>query len=225
MRSVNREKEPFWKSAARVRRASIPGNLDKWLFGKSSLTSRLIKASDGQFSIEVESEKRGLPQRNERMALGLRHGEYVFARQVYLICKGKPWVFARSVIPVKTANGPLRGLTRLGNKSLGSVLFSDPNIQRSALALTRVSNPQKCFDIATKLSQRKASEIWGRRSKFTVRKHPLLVSEFFLPDLPLPNITNNTQGSENTGTKSEKSSFWDIVSGIFGGNKEKSLSH
>ncbi len=225
MRLTHSGKEPFWKSAACVHRENIPSDLRTWLFDKNSLTTRLMEASDGQFSVKVESEKWCLPQRNERLLLGLRHGEYVFVRQVYLLCKGTPWVFARSIIPVKAANGQLKGLTRLGNKSLGSVLFNNPNIQRSGIALTQVSAQHDMFATATTFSKRKASQIWGRRSKYTIRNQPLLVSEFFLPDLELTKTSDKAAKSLNSDTKTEKTSFWDTVSRIFGGSKEKTLSH
>jgi len=225
MRLVHSGKEPFWKSTTCVHRKSIPGDLRKWLFDTGSLTTRLMKASGGQFSVKVESEKWCLPQRNERLLLGLRHGEYVFVRQVYLLCKGTPWVFARSIIPLKAANGSLKGLTRLGNKSLGSVLFNKPNIQRDGLALTHVSAQHDIFATATKLSKSKTSKIWGRRSKYTVSNQPLLVSEFFLPDLELTETSNKVTKSLNSDSKTKKPSFWDTISKIFGGNKEKTLAH
>ncbi len=120
---------------------------------------------------------------NERLLLSLRHGTAGFVRQVRLVCRNEPCVFARTVIPNATLSGARRRLARLGNKPLGAVLFADPGMRRGALQLARISPGEGLFAAATRGLQPAPLEIWGRRSVFYLKGNPLLVSEIFLPGI------------------------------------------
>ena len=54
---------------------------------------------------------------------------------------------------------------KIGNKPLGEILFTDPNILREPIEVT--------FH----------NDTWGRRSVFVLYNSRILVSEFFLKDL------------------------------------------
>lgn len=124
--------------------------------------------------------KRGLPRLDESLALHLRDRNQALVRQVLLYCNEVPWVYARTVIPLTSLRGPLRGLTRLGNKPLGAVLFANRTMRRSAIEVTRLMPQHPCHAAV----QHAGKEIiWGRRSVFHLHNRPLLVSEFFLPGI------------------------------------------
>jgi len=118
---------------------------------------------------------------NEAQALGVLPHERCFVREVRLLCDGQPWVFARTVIPVRTLTGPRRRLSRLGKKPLGAVLFADRSMMRSGIEIARLSPGQPLFTRATAGLSQSLANIWGRRSAFFLNHHPLLVSEIFLP--------------------------------------------
>jgi len=86
-------------------------------------------------------------------------------------------VYARTVIPVSTLTGAQKRLTFLGNKSLGAILFSDRTMERGEVQIARLKAEQVKLDSGTN------EDIWGRRSVFTLSAKPLLVSEYFLPEL------------------------------------------
>jgi chorismate--pyruvate lyase len=154
-----------------------------WLLDPSSLTRRLQLTCGGQFSVVPVSQSWQRPQLNEAQALGVRPHERCFIREVHLLCDDQPWVFARTVIPVRTLTGSRRRLTRLGKKPLGAVLFADPSMRRSQIEIARLETGQALFESAIKPLLERPLEIWGRRSAFFLDNKPLLVSEIFLPKI------------------------------------------
>ena len=161
---------------------AAPEQLD-WLLDPSSLTRRLQQTCCGQFRVVPINQTWQRPQLNEAQALGARPHERCFIREVHLLCDDRPWVFARTVIPVRTLTGNRRRLSRLGKKPLGAVLFADPGMKRSPIEIARLESGQTLFDAATMPLLEKPSEIWGRRSAFFLDNKPLLVSEIFLPEI------------------------------------------
>lgn len=154
--------------------------IKSWLFDSGSLTTRLIDHCEGEFSVKVLSVKRATPTADEIQALQLRPGSQAIIRQVLLLCNETPMVYARTVIPLSSLRGSLRGIVLLGNKSLGAVLFADKSMHREAMEITQLKASHKCYA----WTQHTGSEpIWGRRSVFILKKQKLLVSEYFLPVL------------------------------------------
>lgn len=154
-----------------------------WLLDPTSLTSRLQQSCIGQFRVEPVRQLWQRPMLNEAQALGARPHERCFVREVRLLCNDQPWVFARTVIPVRTLTGPRRRLSRLGNKPLGAVLFADPSMRRSGIEIAELLPGQPLFARATADSAKQPASIWGRRSAFFLNNKPLLVSEIFLPPI------------------------------------------
>lgn len=176
-------REPHWRPCERIAYARIPPDLRCWLLDPASLTHRVEQACTGGFHVELLKQGWARPMLNERLLLNLRHGAAGFVRQVRLVCRGEPWVFARTIIPRATLSGPRRRLARLGNKPLGAVLFADPGMRRGDLQLARIRPGEQLFATATRGLQPAPLEIWGRRSVFYLGGRPLLVSEIFLPGI------------------------------------------
>lgn len=166
-----------WRNRAQSFFSDLSADVCDWLFDSSSLTTRLIKQCHGQFSVRVISEVYASPRLSERRALGMKNRETALIREVHLLCDDCPVVYARTVIPFSTLSGPQQKLTRLGNKSLGAILFSDKTMQRGEVQIARLKAEQ------VKLENSNEENIWGRRSVFKLNKKPLLVSEYFLPEL------------------------------------------
>lgn len=168
----------IWSQRKRCFHLRPSVDISDWLFDPSSLTARIIATCKGRFSVRVLSVQRGLPRLDETLALGMRDRNQALVRQVLLCCDDEPRVYARTVIPLTSLRGKLRGLTRLGNKPLGAVLFADHTMRRSEIEVTRITAQHACY--AT-MQTGSSVAIWGRRSVFRLYNRPLLVSEFFLP--------------------------------------------
>jgi len=172
-----------WRPRRHLPRGIVPSNLSSWLFDTTSLTQRLRQVCHGRFQVRVVSEAHARPLHDERVALNMRDNEGAVVRMVYLLCDGKPWVFARTVIPLRTLSGPQRRLTHLGSKPLGELLFADKTMRRGEVEVARLAAGSPVFSMAAQALKQKPGEIWGRRSVFYLQGKPLLVSEMFLPDL------------------------------------------
>jgi len=172
----------LWRQQRHVPRGLIPPSIASWLFDVASLTQRLRQVCQGRFQVRVISQQRVRPLRDERVALRMRDHEHALVRMVYLLCDGQPWVFARTVIPLRTLSGAQRRLACLGSKPLGEMLFADRSMRRSEVEVARLVPGGKLFGlIATADLAQQPPPIWGRRSVFYLQDKPLLVSEIFLP--------------------------------------------
>ena len=172
--------EPLWLPHRRVPRSRVPVGLLSWLLDASSLTRRVQGACTGRFEVRVLHEGWQRPTLNERRALGVRRGVRALVREVYLVCAGEPWVFARTVIPVSTLSGRRRRLRDLGSRPLGAFLFADRSMTRGGVELACIGQRERLYARATRSLSSPPTAIWGRRSVFRLGGRPLLVSEIFL---------------------------------------------
>ena len=156
-----------------------PKSLEAWLCDQDSLTRRLITASGGDFRVQVIRQGFVRPSRSEQNALALPGRQVAMIREVLLLGRGQPWVYARSVVPLTTLCGRHRFLRHLGSKPLGALLFKDPSMRRGPIELIGVTTAE--FGIPVLTGGGKEDAAWGRRSMFYLEGKPLLVAEFFLP--------------------------------------------
>ena len=84
-----------WRPAASYRHTSIPDELRDWLLDADSLTSRILRQCD-HFRVQVVAQYRQRPMLSEALSLGIRPQVKGLVRQVHLLCKDRPWVFART---------------------------------------------------------------------------------------------------------------------------------
>lgn len=156
-----------WLPAACPRQ--MPGHWRPWLEDQGSLTQRLTRAANGEFSVRVLSQHWSCPSADEARALNMPVRQIALIREVELLGRnGEPWVYARSVLPASTLTGRERRLRLLGSRSLGSLMFRDPSLSRSPLVSARLHDEQ-------------GQTYWARRSVFRLHNKPLLVCEVFLP--------------------------------------------
>ncbi|MEG3079137.1 chorismate lyase [Halomonas sp. 5021] len=157
----------------------------QWVASTDSLTARIVSAGgERPFRVRLLRQGVGFPHPHEALALGMAARRYAWRREVALCVDETPWVVARSVAPLKALRGQC--LENLGERSLGSWLFRQPDLVRGPLYATRHA-PGFTFP-------GDASSLWGRRSVFQHGcQHgglSLLVQEYFLStmadDLALP---------------------------------------
>lgn len=174
---MSRYRIQHWRNRAQTFFSDLPHDVADWLFDPASLTARLIRHCHGQFSVRVLSQGYSHARLGERKTLGMADRENALVREVHLLCDKTPVVYARTVIPVTTLVGPQRRLAHLGNKPLGALLFADRTMHRDEVQIARLSDEKAGFETPSDQT------IWGRRSVFKLNNRPLLVSEYFLPDL------------------------------------------
>jgi chorismate--pyruvate lyase len=157
---------------------SIDPDLLTWLFDASSLTSRLVGLCGSDFSVQVISQQYQKLDSAEASAMAVKNVRAALVRQVLLCCEGEPLVFARTVIPVTTIQGAQRRYVNMGNRPLGAMLFADRTMRRESVEVAMLPATHDANQYAEG-----NDVIWGRRSVFRVSGKPLLVSEYFLPEL------------------------------------------
>jgi chorismate--pyruvate lyase len=169
-------RDPRWRPVRAFYRSDLPANANDWLLNEGSLTEQLIAATEGNFRVRRIRQCWQQPLRSEQRLLGLPLRQWALIREVVLLCYDQPWVYARSVIPQTTLNGPLRHLRHLQNESLGSLIFRHPDLQRSQFELAQLPSGSRYIDS----SVRQSAPAWARRSLFFIAGKPLSVSEVFL---------------------------------------------
>ncbi len=175
--------EPRWRDARSLAHARISADLRDWLTESGSLTARLRGCCGAGFSVRVLAERWTRVSAREARALGIAPTARCRVREVQLLCHGIPWVYARSVLPVRALDGPWRRLRHLRAKPLGAVLFSDRRIRRAPFEFAALTPAQGGYARALTGLAVRPPQIWGRRGIHRQGRRRLLVSEFFLPAL------------------------------------------
>jgi chorismate--pyruvate lyase len=161
----------------------LPRELRGWLADQGSLTRRL-KQRCQHFSVQPVRVGFIRPNQDEHSALQLPADQLAYIREVVLHCNGQPVVFAHSVVAAHSLRGPWAAVTRLGSRPLGEALFSNPRISRGCLQYRRISARHSLARQAKRAGiPLSAGPVWARRSLFTLRGHPLMVTEVFLPEI------------------------------------------
>lgn len=169
---------PRWSNA---HHRLAPKPLSDWLTLPGSLTRALKRLSDGEFRVDLLEQRWTHPQPSESHALGIPRRHLCLIREVVLYGCDQPWIFARSVLPARTLEGPLHRLRRLDDRPLGEILFADPRIRRGVLEAALLIPDEHGLSHLSRLTDR---SVWGRRSVFSLHQRRLLVTEIFLPDFP-----------------------------------------
>ena len=159
--------------------AQMPENLGPWLIDNGSLTRKLVALSKDQFKVQVLRQELATPGAAEANALKMIQQTPVMIREVVLKGRGRPWVFARSILPMTTMTGRLAGLRTLSNQPLGELLFQDPSMTREPLEAACL--PARILSVPAALAAGD-EPLWARRSVFFLDQKPLLVSEVFLSE-------------------------------------------
>ena len=71
----------------------------------------------------------------------------------------------------------------LGNRSLGSLLFRHPLVQRQSLHYKALRYHHPLYQSAAAVLNNPPHSLWARRSLFYLHNAPLLVTEVFLPEI------------------------------------------
>ncbi|MBL79982.1 MAG: chorismate--pyruvate lyase [Nitrosomonadaceae bacterium] len=154
----------------------------KWLQNSGSLTLQ-IQERCNNFRVEPVFQSYAVACNDELTVLKLRPGELAHVREIYLYCDKTPVLFAHSVLAKKNLLGPWCGISKLGNKSLGTMLFTNPVIKRTPFKFRELNSAHPLFYKACKNMQIVPNTLWARRSLFSLYGKPILVTEVFLPSI------------------------------------------
>jgi chorismate--pyruvate lyase len=157
-----------------------PQPLRAWLHDRASLTRRLQALSHQQFSVTVLKQRWEKPRFDEAKLLNIPTQEVALIREVILHGHNTPWVYARSVLPLRTLDGSLRFLRHWDNRPLGALLFRNQRIRREKPIVQQL--PCSSLPASLPVADMPA-QLWGRSSVFRCGAHGLLVAETFLPAL------------------------------------------
>lgn len=160
--------------------------MDFWLRDRGSLTAHL--QARGEFSVKLLRQGLSLPTSDEARALGIANNQLAWVREVALYCDSEPLVFAHTVLPYHP-RGPLTGwFSRLGNQSLGALLFAHPGFSRGRLDCRRLDPRHPLFaraidamNLGANLDTIRPTTLWARRSRFGFGRQAVLVTEVFAP--------------------------------------------
>jgi len=136
-----------------------------WLYAPGSLTRHLARVCPGPLWVEVIAEGWHVADVGVARDLEVRSGTRVWRREVRLGCGSTPYVHALTMASPAAIRA--LGLTRLGRRPLGHLLF-----RKGARRLKR------------EVLRPRPGQPWARRTVYLLRGHRLLVQEAFLPGLP-----------------------------------------
>lgn len=167
----------------------LAGVMRTWLTDRGSLTQRLQQTyrSIRVIPLKMRIEKGWI---DELRLLNMPTRQHALMREVILCNQETPLVFAHSIIPRRSMRGPWLGLRRLGNKPLGAVLFANPRVRRTALSYKKLHGHDALYrqakaQLSQHLSHSQAlvfpTQLWARRSVFSLNCAKILVTEVFLP--------------------------------------------
>lgn len=160
-----------------------PVALMAWLIHPGSFMRRLKAHGIAQAKVQIVHQGWQYPSRDERKCLLLGERRYAWVREVLIRSHERVWMFARTVIPASTLTGAEQRLKHLKGRALGSVLFKNPGVWRSDFDWVCLEAKHLAFKQLEHYVPLAADAVWGRRSQFYLHDKPLLLEEFFLPDL------------------------------------------
>ena len=158
----------------------VPESMREWLTGAGSLVTRLRNHGVGPVRVTQLRETWACPWQDERTQLNIANRRCAFIREILIGEEGRPYIFARTIFPMDTLTGAERRLAKLGTRTLGSVLFKDPTLTRSSFEITCLQPGTTWYQHIQQYHPVDNSPLWARRSIFTIKEKPLLVTEVFL---------------------------------------------
>ena len=175
-----------------VNHVQAPVALQHWLNDRGSLTAKLISHST-RFRVQRIAQQTELCWADEYAAIGLTTIAQTHTREVLLRCNDRPVVYAHTIMPLSSTASQWPLFRTLGNQSLGSTLFSDPQVIRGALEFARLAPNHPAMKRAKALTQHEDNDddddddfsrpLFARRSLFYRCGGVMLVTELFLASI------------------------------------------
>ena len=172
--------EIHWISLQTAEQRLAP-HLYAHLADDGSLTRRVRETCPDSFEVRLIDHHTVRPEQTERELLDLQADELALARQVFLCCDNMPRVYARTIIGLVDRNRPLTArIERLGQQSLGSILFRDPLAQKRMMHLAELPLGHAFFQGIEVPGRAPTDMAWIRRSLYDYEGCELIVYEAFV---------------------------------------------
>jgi chorismate--pyruvate lyase len=167
-----------------VNAVQAPAWLRPWLTHRASLTARL-KAHSQQFRVQRLSQDSQICLQDEAAVIGLSRVLQVHEREVILRCDGVPVVYGHTIVPLNATATEWPLFAALGERSLGTTLFNDPQVRREQLFYARIAQDHPLWQRIrhTLPDLTLPPRLYARRSIFRRKGGCLLVTEVFLPQM------------------------------------------
>jgi chorismate--pyruvate lyase len=170
-----------------VNGVQAPNEIGDWLTDPASLTAKLIAHSQS-FRVRRVRQQLDVCRADEAAVIGLVRPEKVHVREVLLNCDAMPVVYAHTILPLSVTRSQWPLFGGLGEKSLGTTLFGDPQVARGDLQFARMYRSHPLVQRAQQLvcdqmELRDTTPLFARRSLFFRRGGVMLVTELFLPPI------------------------------------------
>jgi len=162
-----------------------PREWQSWLSDTGSLTQKIERAIGQKLEVLVLSDCRQNLNSDESRYFHFKI-KRCRVREVLLCANQVPLVMAHSIIPVASSCGSNYPILRLGKRPLGAVLFAKSHKQSQQKVIREIAHLNKRNTLWKKCSKRYSdlpSPAWGRRTLYSLKSRPLLVTEVFLPNL------------------------------------------
>jgi chorismate--pyruvate lyase len=153
-----------------------------WLRDEGSLTRRIQQRCE-VFSVRPLRSRLARVAYDEAALLGFPSDRHAFSREVFLCADGRPVVFAHSTCAREHLRGAWQAMRGLGNRSLGTLLFTHPQVERRPLHYKALQFHHPLYKSAAAVLGNPPARLWARRSLFNLHDAPLLVTEVFLPEI------------------------------------------
>jgi chorismate lyase len=160
-------------------------NVYDWMI-KPYILSKSLKKCCHNLKVKVLSQTHSEIYNSESSLLKVSAGLKSFTRQVFLLGDGSPLTFGRVIVPPSTYKNHFTDFDNLGGNLLGeTMLYNNPKVKRGNFKYSVINNSNLLFVEISKYILLKNLNLWCRCSLFYYDEDPLLVTEVFLPKLPL----------------------------------------
>ena len=160
----------------------LPDAYAPWLHDHGSLTARIVQRCKKFSVLPVRSGYARIAV-DESSVLAIPARQFAYSREVFLLADGQPVVFAHSACATENLRGAWQAMRGLGNRSLGSLLFTHPLVTRQPLHYQVLRDTHPLYRRASSALKNPPAVLYARRSLFTLHHAPLLVTEVFLPGI------------------------------------------
>jgi chorismate--pyruvate lyase len=160
----------------------LPDAYAPWLRDHGSLTARIGQRC-AKFSVQPVRSGYARIAFDESSVLNIPARQLAYSREVFLLADEQPVVFAHSACATKDLRGAWQAMRGLGNRSLGSLLFTHPLVARQPLHYQALRDTHPLYRRASRTLKNPPAVLYARRSLFTLYHAPLLVTEVFLPKI------------------------------------------
>lgn len=175
------KREPHWRESRAGLRQSLSPAVQSWTYETGSLTQRLRNRYGNKVAVKVLVHHWRVPFLSERQLLKQAPKQLCLVREVLLYVDNTPLILARTIMPAKTVKMAHGSLLKLGNRPIGEVIFSYPQLKSQLTDLSII--PMNLWTSNTSELVGINQPLYGRRTVHNLAGQKLIVSEFFLPEV------------------------------------------